>query len=174
MTAETAASNGRNIEPVYLVWNGEMTFDAPLRLVWRHVIDYPSWQNYARIERMSGNAGQEGELVMLVKEEKGFQFPPYFARTIKLEPPRRVIWKTYPERGQEVDFFGIVEYKLDQVAGKTRLRYDTLYEFLVPYEDERELEGYKKQQYENFGALFALILPKLREAVEEDMSRGGR
>lgn len=168
------SSNAPRIEPVYLVWNGEMSFDAPRDLVWRHVIDYPSWQQYSRVERLAGRAGQEGELVMLVKEEKGFEFPPYYARTIKLEAPRRVIWKTYPERGQEVDFFGIVEYQLDEIPGGTRLRYDTLYEFLVPYRDERELEEYRKQQYDNFGALFALILPKLRKAVEDDVSRGGR
>jgi hypothetical protein len=170
--ASVATNQAKRIEPVYLVMGGEMTFDAPRALVWRHVLDYPTWQNYSSVKSISGEAGKEGELVMLIKEEKGFSFPPYFARTIKLDSPNRVIWKTYPEPGQEIDFFGIVEFKVDEFHGKQRLRYDTLYEFQVPHIQPQELDDFRKSQYENFGALMASVFPKLRKAIEDDLALG--
>src|SRR5688572_4451745 len=127
--------------PVYLFWNGEMLLDAPVDKAWKHVLDYPSWQSYSSVEHVSGPPSQDGEVVRLRKDEKGFAFPPYYARTIKLDPPRRVVWKTYPEStGGQGDFFGIVEFQLHEAQGKTRFCYNTIYEFLVPHAEEAELE----------------------------------
>lgn len=159
-----------NIAPVYLFWEGEMLLDAPVRLAWPHVIDYPSWQSYSSVEHISGAMGQEGEVVLLRKEEVGFEFPPYYARTLKLEPQRRVVWKTYPQQAAAGnDFFGIVEFKLFEAQQKTRFCYNTLYEFQVPYRQEGELEAFRNQQYENFGRLFEAILPKLKKRVSESV-----
>jgi len=155
------------IAPVHLVWNGEMLFDAPLQHVWRHVIDYPSWQNYSAVEHVSGPTGQEGEVVLLKKDEKGFEFPPYYARTIKREPPNWVIWKTYPQIvTPENDFFGIVEFRLNEIGDKTRYWFQSLYEFSVRYEDERELDEFRRRQHDNMTTLYASIYPKLKKLVE--------
>jgi hypothetical protein len=157
------------IEPVYLVLNGEMLLNAPIETAWRHMINYPSWQNYSTVRHISGIPGEEGEVVRLQKEEKEFAFPPYFARTIRLDPPRRVIWKTYLEKGtEEVDRFGIVEFRLVAEAVGTRFLYSLLYEFQVPFRHESELECFRNQQYANFAALLAVTHPKLRTLVESD------
>lgn len=156
------------ITPAYLVWNGETLLDAPIERAWPHVINYTAWQHYPVAEHISGVPGQEGEVVLLRKDEAGFSFPPYFARTIKLDPPRRVIWKTYPQQDTEGPaFFGIVDFKLSDVDGRTRFRYDFLYEFLLPGADERELEAFRATSYENTEKMFASILPKLKELVKQ-------
>jgi hypothetical protein len=156
-----------SIEPVYLVLSGEFVIDASTAEVWRHVVNYPSWQNYSSVQHISGQPGGEGEVVLLRKEEKGFTFPPYYARTIRLEPERRAIWKTYPEkRSPATDFFGIVEFGLDDWKGKTRFSYDTLYEFMVPYTHKQELEVFRHRERENFETLLATIFPKLKVLAE--------
>lgn len=155
-------------EPVYLVLSGEFTINAPPAEVWRHVLNYPSWQNFSLAQHVSGEPGEEGEVVLLSKEEKGFTFPPYYARTIKLEPQRRAIWKTYPERSSaDSDFFGIVEFRLESCQGNTRFIYNTLYEFMVTYKERAELAIFRAQQQDNFETLLAGIFPKLGELAEK-------
>jgi hypothetical protein len=157
------------ITPVYLVWNGTTLLDAPVARAWPHVINYTAWQHYPVAEHISGAPGREGEVVLLKKDEAGFSFPPYYARTIKLDPPRRVIWKTYPLQGtQGPHFFGIVDFRLVEVDnGKTRFCYDFLYEFLMPGTDESELEAFRTSSYKNTEQMFASILPKLQKLVEQ-------
>lgn len=164
------ADEACRIEPVYLFWNGEIMLDAPVRIAWPHVINYPSWQNYSSVQHISGPVEQEGEVVLLRKEEAGFEFPAYYARTLKLEPERRVVWKTYPQHAAPGnDFFGIVEFRLYEEQPKTRFCYNTLYEFQVPHRHVSELEVFRTQQYENFGRLFDAILPKLKKMVAESV-----
>ena len=38
--------------PVYLVWNGELLIDAPTRVVWPHVLNYPQWQHFSITARV--------------------------------------------------------------------------------------------------------------------------
>lgn len=156
------------VEPVYLVLSGEFAINAPTAEVWRHVVNYPSWQNYSSVQHISGESGGEGEIVLLRKDEEGFTFPPYYARTIRLETQRRAIWKTYPEkRTPETDFFGIVEFRLEDRQGKTQFSYNTLYEFMVPYTDKRELDAFRDREGENFNNLLAAIFPKLKALAEK-------
>jgi polyketide cyclase/dehydrase/lipid transport protein len=148
---------------VHFVWDGELTLDAPVEQAWPLVLDYPAWQSYSKVEHISGEPGGEGEIVLLSKDEEGFELPPYYSKVLKLAPPRRVIWKTYPEEGS--DFFGIVEFQLHEAGQKTRFEYHLIYEFTVPFEDEQEIAAFRESQEENFGALFASVLPKLVELV---------
>src|SRR5262245_35649011 len=89
---------GRKIAPVYLLWEEERLIQAAPQGVWSHVLTYPSWQNYPIMQHSTGTAGTEGEVVLLKKDDAGFEFPPYYARTIKLDPGSRIVWKTYPEK----------------------------------------------------------------------------
>jgi hypothetical protein len=167
-TNASETKDGRQVAPVYFVWNGEMMFDAPISDVWPHVINYPSWQNYTTVSHISGTPGREGEIVLLKKEEEGFEFPAYLARTVKLEPGRRVIWKCYPAGTSEGDeYFGFVDFRLDDVGGQTRFTYQSLYEFMVHYQQERELDEFRKAQEDNVSTLYASIYPKLRKLVEQ-------
>jgi hypothetical protein len=157
-------ATSQSIAPVYVVMGGELLLGAPISKAYPHVRNYPRWQNYSRVEHVSGPAGGAGELVILRKEEKGFTFPPYYARTILIEPERRLIWKTYPaDEGKEGDFFGIVDFKLWPVDSKTCFEYNAIYEFQVPYLHLEELERFREEQTRNFQALFDAVFPKLEE-----------
>jgi hypothetical protein len=156
------------VAPVYIVLTGEMTIRASRAEVWRHVLNYPGWQNFSVVKHVAGETGKEGEVVLLSKEEEGFSFPPYYARTIKLEAQRRAIWKTYPEKGSEnTDFFGIVDFRLSDAQGDTCFAYNTLYEFMVPYNREGDLDAFRIEQQDNFETLLKGIFPKLKRLAEE-------
>jgi hypothetical protein len=153
--------------PVYLVWTGDMMIDARAADVWPHVLNYPSWQEYSLVQSVAGTPGQEGELVLLKKEESGLQFPPYYARTVRLEPGRRVIWKVYLDAGaHHMDFFGIVDFRLHDAPGGARFDYTCLYEFMVPYSQESELEAFRLEQTRSFQAVFDVTFPKLKKVAE--------
>jgi hypothetical protein len=168
----TASTIGTKIAPVYVVLEGELLIDAPLGVTWRYVVDYPSWQDYSRVETVSGERGQEGEVVLLIKEEEGFEFPPYYARIIKLDPQLRFLSKTWPvETSDENDFFGIVDFRVEDAGdGRTRFTYNTLYEFNVRYEHEDELDAVRKSQEQNFANLTSAVMPKLKKIAEANAS----
>jgi hypothetical protein len=166
MTHKAEEAITMKVAAVDLVWNGEWTFDAPLHDVWRHVIDYPSWQNYSSVEHVSGQVGCEGEVVLLRKDEPGFEFPPYYARTIKLDPPHWVIWKTFPMRASpENQFSGIVEFRLNEASGRTRYWFQSIYEFSVPHTEEAELHKFRQRQNANMLRLYDSIYPKLQALI---------
>jgi hypothetical protein len=168
----TASKTETKVAPVYVVLEGELLIDAPVEFTFPYMVDYPSWQDYSRVETVSGTRGEENEVVLLIKEEEGFVFPPYYARIIKLEPNRRFLGKTWPvEVDDENDFFGIVDFRVEDAGdGKTRFTYNTLYEFNVRYEDESELDAVRKSQEQNFANLTSAVMPKLKELVERKRS----
>lgn len=169
MDIDTAGGNDvPKIAPVYFVRNGEVMLDASVRHAWPYVVNYPSWQNYSIVQHVSGEPGEEGEVVLLKKEEGISAFPPYYARTIKLEPEKRIIWKTYPEKkNQGRDYFGFVEFRVYDAQGRTRFCYNTLYEFLLSYRDEGELDAFRRQQNENAESVYSTVFLKLKELVEK-------
>ena len=164
MSEQTAAgTDNRKIAPVYIVLEKETLIDAPVSVVWRHALNYPSWQNYSIVRHVAGEPGQEGEVVYLKKDELKSPTTAYYARTIKLEFERRVIWKTYREN---VNYFGIVDFRFYDVGGKTRFCNNSLYEHNVPYTEQREIEEFRKQSYAGMEELLASILPKLKALAE--------
>jgi hypothetical protein len=154
--------------PVYMIWSDEMLLNSSRKNTWRYLMNPPSWQNFPVYKTVSGKRGEEGEVILMNKAEKGFEFPSYFARTLKVETERRIVWKTYPEKiTPEDNFFGIVDFKVHDADGRTRFCYDFLYEFVVPHENEFQLAAFRDHQYENFKTLFASIFPKLKTLVEK-------
>jgi hypothetical protein len=158
-----STKNDRKVAPVYLVFTGEIMLNAPRDVAWPQAINYPSWQNYTIVQNVSGRPGEEGEVVLLKKEE--LNFPPYYARTIKLEPPSRVIWKVFLDKDAAMDLFGIVEFNLHEVGGKTRFCYNLLYEFMVPYTDESELKAFRDQQHKEFAEALEVMWVKLKNMI---------
>lgn len=156
---------------VYLVWNGELLIDAPTSVIWPHVLNYPQWQHFSITNRVAGRPNEEGEIVLLKKIEAGFDFPPYHARTIKIEPERRIIWKTYPEHPDDRSFFGIVDFVLTPQGHQTRFNYNLLYEFVRQGETEEEVASFKEQQRKSSQDVFDVIFPRLKRLSEEQVTR---
>jgi uncharacterized protein YndB with AHSA1/START domain len=155
------------IDPIYMIWSDEIMINASVKNTWKHVTNPPSWQNFPVYKTVSGSTGNEDEVILMRKEEEGFEFPSYFARVLKIEPERRIVWKTYPEKiTPQENFFGIVDFKIHDEGGKTRFCYDFIYEFLVPHENDEQLIAFRDQQYENFKTLFSIIFHKLKALAE--------
>ena len=164
MTAHERAGTPKR-EHVYLLWNGELNIEAPPGAVWPHVLNYPEWQAFSIAQHVEGERHQEGEVVLLKKIEAGFDFPPYYARTIKVDPERRIIWKTYGHESSEMEFFGIVEFVLKETSRGTRFNYNILYEFVMEGSKE-EVEEFRQQQFASSQAVFDSIFPKLKALAE--------
>jgi hypothetical protein len=164
LVSEAPESNTeRKYAPVYLVRNQEITFDVPAEQAWPHVVDYSSWQDYPTVEHISGESGQEGELVLM---EKAGVAAPYYTRTIKLDPGRRIVWKCYPETPTEGnDYFGFVDFRVSDVEGGSRFVSEAIFEFMVPYEDESELDAFREQVNARDEKLL-VSLQRLKELVE--------
>lgn len=117
----TESLTEQGITRIYIVRRGDIEIDASPESVWPWLLDYGAWQNYSIIEHVSGPVGGEGEVVLLKKDETGYAaVPAYYARTVSIEPGRRVIWKTFREGD---DYFGVVEFSLADAGGRTRLEY---------------------------------------------------
>lgn len=155
------------VSPIYQVWEGELLIEAPIQTVWANILNYPAWQNFPVMKCLSGERGEEGELVLLRKEEEGFTFPAYYARTVKVEHVRRIIWKVYLDKGAEnYDFFGFVDFRVDEQKDKTRFSYNLIYEFVLDSQDPGEIDRFREQQYLNFKALVSVIIPNLKKLSE--------
>ena len=155
-------SDSKKLIPIYLTSKGELTIDAPVPVVWRHAIDYRAWQNYSLVQHVSGTPGEEGELVILKKEEVS-NVTPYFARTIKLEPGRRIVWKTYREGNPD---FGIVEFVVEEVGLRARFIYSMLYERNLSNQSGEEAQSFRKRSQESSDAYLAGTLRKLKALCE--------
>lgn len=157
------AKPGQRSDLVYVVIEGEMTLDAPPHEVWPHVLDYKSWQTYSISEHISGVPGAEGEVVRLKKDEPGASATAYYARTVRIEPGRRLIWKTFRD---QATYFGIVDFRLRADGERTRFTWDCIYEYDVPYDDPAELDAFRAQQTAAFELSGSVIYPKLKQLVE--------
>jgi hypothetical protein len=153
--------------PAYVIVDGTLLLDAPVEAAWPCVVDYPSWQDFSGIERISGAVGEEGEVFYLTKVEEGFEFPPYYARTLKVEHESHIVWKTFAADVPEgTGFFGVVQFWVGPAGdAQTRFRYQLLYEFDGPFASEAEREAFTRDKYEDFATLWASIGPKLQKLV---------
>jgi hypothetical protein len=167
------SNDTRKSAPVDLVFSGELLIDKPVDEVWPHVVHYSTWQNYPICEHVSGPVGEEGEVVLLAKEEGGIRTPPYYTRTIKLEPGKRIIWKCWPEQvTPDNDFLGasdfsaVVQFSVEAQGERTLFSYDNIYEFEVLYRDEAELAAFREASVPAYEEGFALIFGHLKELAE--------
>ena len=116
------------------VYFAESLVRCDIGMAWRILLDYTTWNpSYAgaTVTRIEGAAGTEGELVLISNnwsyaERTGF--PPYYARTVKLVPGRRVVWYCYAKEGlafqdQQDPFRNFVDFGLTPEGGGIRFLY---------------------------------------------------
>jgi hypothetical protein len=149
-------------KPIYVTRTGSLNISAPIAIVWKHVLDYPSWQKYAIVETVAGEHNEEGEVLYLMKDE-GLDMEAYHARTIQLIPERRALWKTFRE-GQ--DYFGIVDFNVEKISEtETRFFYIVVYEFAFGLEGE-QAAAFEAQMNSNFDKLTSNVIPRLKMVAE--------
>jgi hypothetical protein len=163
-------------DPATIIVDGELLLEAPVGVAWTCIIDYPSWQSYSTIERLSGVVGAEDEVFYLTKGEEGFEFPPHFTRTLKIVPESHIAWKTFAADVPEgTGFIGIIQFRVAPANDprKTRFTYQAVYEFNGPFASAAEREAFKQGKYDDFAVLWASIGPKLHRLVASRVRADG-
>lgn len=151
-------------EAACLVFSGTIALPGTAETIWPLIEDYTGWQDFSKAEPISGTPGAVREVVLLKKEEPGLEtFPPYYARTMKVERPRQIVWKTFPQRrsGTDPTFFGIVDFRLDPRGAQCDFTYNVYYEFVVDMTDDAKVAAYEAEMTAGFQQLFASAFPKL-------------
>jgi len=170
MNVENNSKSMCVLTPVNFVICGELTIDAPVEAVWPRALEYTSWQHFTHVESISGKASEEGEVVLLRKVEKGLEeFPPYYAKTLKLVNKKQIVWKTFPKEGEDFsDFTGIIDFRFRPVNGNTNFSYSIYYEFRIQENDDKKVQEYERDMKANFEALIADTMPRLKHLVESE------
>jgi len=172
MSETLSVATRKAITPVFMILDNETILPASPEEVWPTLLDYPTWQNYSEVRRISGVIGEVDEVVALIKKEKGFVFPPYYARTLKIDPPRRIVWRTFIDKGADpIDRSGIVDFRLYPCAEGSRFCTHLYYEYLVPHDTEEELVAFRASQEVNFRTLQAATRPKLLALIEARLGK---
>jgi len=166
--SEAADTEALGETPAYVLLDGSFLIDRPVDVVWPLILEYTSWQQYSSADHISGKAGHVGEVVLLKKEEPGLEnFPQYYARTLKIEPCRRVVWKTWPAvADQGPPFWGIVDFRVSDKDGRTRFTYSVYYEFALQGEGQDAVSNFEAEMTNGFEELMSSVFPKLRNLAE--------
>ena len=152
---DLAQSGVRNLPTKTLVLHHEIIIDRPVRDVWPELFNYNTWNPQhigAKVERVAGQPGNEGEIILESKKSGDGYLPPIVIETVKVVPFKQLVWKMYkPQETPEITF---VDFSLDEVGNTTRFVYNSYGEIL-----EERFEGlpdpgeYHKILLGIFGAL---------------------
>jgi hypothetical protein len=98
----------------------EAEIDAPTDVVWPYLLDFGSFNDtFEKIEVLSGSPDTVGAISRLTKRQGPWFLPPYLAKIVHIEPGRQVVWKIYPEGGD--DFSAFVDFGLRETASGTTI-----------------------------------------------------
>lgn len=116
-------------ESVDLIVRSEVTIQQSAAVVWQRLLDFSSWKSVRSLQRVSGEADQEGYLRLLTPcgaTESGS----YFVRVVKLIPQERLVLKLTAKDGKA--FVGFVAFDLRETQGSVKIVYDTYLQYHVP------------------------------------------
>jgi hypothetical protein len=108
---------------------------CPVARAWSVLLDYQAWNPHfagVQVTPVSGERSTEGELVMikdLVPYIPGEDPPEFYAETVKVDAPRRIVWCVFARTGP--DFRNFVDFGLTETAVGVR--------FNVGYYEQVEL-----------------------------------
>lgn len=92
--------------------------NCPLDRAWAFLLNYRAWNpHFAGVDvtAIRGNASSEGELVLIkdrVPYVQGEEPPEFFAETVRVIAPRRVVWCVYSKDGDA--FRNMVDFSLSR------------------------------------------------------------
>lgn len=159
---------GIGTDTIYVSVVGEEHYERPLDVVWRHVVNYPEWQNYSVHERLEGVAGTEGELMKLKKAEN-LPSTEFFSRTVFLEPGSRIIWRIFrPNCAVGGCKLGTVQFSVLPRGNGATFSYNLLYEFIPPSENQSERDRFRLEQTRAVATLLATVFPRLRKLIADE------
>lgn len=116
-------------ESVDLIVRSEVTIQQSAAVVWQRLLDFSSWKSVRSLQRVSGEADQEGDLRLLTPCG-ATESASYFVRVVKLIPRERLVLKLTAKDGKA--FLGFVAFDLRETQGSVKIVYDTYIQYRVP------------------------------------------
>lgn len=126
---------------------GEVAIDAPARAVWPYLLDFRTFNDtFEKIELLEGEEHAVGSITRLTKSQGQWYVPPYLVKIIHLEPGKRIVWKLFPEQGEE--YVAFVEFSLREEGGKTIFAIRNCKDQRVSVRSPQELAAYVREANE--------------------------
>jgi len=102
------------------VYFADIAVHCSLERAWLALLDYQAWNPHflgSKVTPICGMRGCEGEVV-LIKDNSPYvtgEAPPeFYAETIKVLAPRRIVWRVYPTQGRA--FCNFVDFGLSETS----------------------------------------------------------
>src|SRR5688572_1704858 len=104
------------------VYHAESIAHCGLEDAWKLMLNYRAWNpNFAgaKVTLISGQPQSAGELNLIqLFDSTGVPVPEFFAATVKVTPPRDIVWYVYPKEGNA--FCNFVHFWLEEVQRGVR------------------------------------------------------
>lgn len=104
------------------IYYAESTVNCRIQKAWELMLNYQTWNPGflgATITRVLGEPNSEGEVVQIgLLDPTGRPLPPFYARTMKVEPCRRIAW--YCHSKLDDSFRTFLEFGLAALTSGTR------------------------------------------------------
>lgn len=161
------AQRGRVAEELVALHRIEI--DRPAKAIWPHILDTSTWKRGNRLEHVSGERGQVGEVFASIPRD-GMSKPEYYVQTVELTPPWRRTNKLYG-RGRDAPLIGYSSWELEEEGGKTILSYRVFTEVLlradfVKSHSADQLRAHQREYSSKHNARFKSELQALKEMLE--------
>lgn len=139
---------------------------APAARIWPHLLDFSSFNDtFEKIEVLVGEPNAVGTISRLTKKQGPFWIPPYLVKIVHIEVNRTVVWKMYPEQGDDATAF--VDFSLTEVEGGTLFAIRNYKENRVSIRSLSQQIAYSSQTNEAAGKLhYEVSIPNLKKLVE--------
>jgi hypothetical protein len=101
------------------IYFAESWVQCPLDFAWEVLLDYEAWNPTfvgAQVQPVKGERRKVGEIVLIKKQltyANGEPLPEFYAETVAVIAPRRIIWYVHPAAGHS--FRNFVDFGLSEV-----------------------------------------------------------
>jgi len=129
-----------------LIIRAQVTIARPVQEVWPRFLKIEDWMENLRFQRVSGAAGQEGEVRLVTSTQEGTAYPAYFITAVRVVPFEQYVLKVRPQTGGA--YFGFADFSFESAPGAVRVIYDIYNELNVPAMSDQAFREFAAQQHD--------------------------
>lgn len=146
--------------------SSELALNAPRAKVWPFILNFSSFNDtFEKIEVIEGEPNTVGAVSRLTKRKGKWWVEPYLVKIIHLDPGRQIVWKMFPESGD--DFNNFVDFSLREERARTVFSIRLYKEQRIHAETPEDIERAKKAIVAASDELEQnMMFPNLKRLVE--------
>lgn len=144
----------------------QVVLAAPRERVWPYILDYSSFNDtFEKIELLAGEPNKVGAISRLTKRQGKWFLPPYLVKIIHIEDGHQIVWKMYPEQGDDSSSF--VDFSLTDVADGTLFAIRLYKENRISIRGPEQIAAFSAELNASAGRLHHEVsFPNLKRLVE--------